>query len=295
MGDEPYAALLPWMVFAVVDRARGGGRSGPASARSSPRSHCCVTSSRANRRRNVHGARRRRLVRRPGGRGRAAPSNSGFLAHDGRAISAAGFALIAFGSLGVHPASEYYTRRTYGRASGTTGVPSRQRADHTHLGRDVHRDRPARTSSAPLWTRPRRSPSSTGSSRSRSPRSPRTVRASAGKTSTTTTRSSPTRCVISRSTSVLRRCTRPTTERPLNRGACRAVGGARGRRPYGCARPAPRVARTSTEVKFQRSAVGAVLEIVTRLPDTVVGAVVDCVQVQYVSPVVVSTHWCTID
>ena len=25
MGDEPYAALLPWMVFAVVDRAQGGG------------------------------------------------------------------------------------------------------------------------------------------------------------------------------------------------------------------------------------------------------------------------------
>ena len=25
MGDEPYAALLPWMVFAVVDRAHGGG------------------------------------------------------------------------------------------------------------------------------------------------------------------------------------------------------------------------------------------------------------------------------
>ena len=34
MGDEPYAALLPWMVFAVVDRAQAAARSGPASARS---------------------------------------------------------------------------------------------------------------------------------------------------------------------------------------------------------------------------------------------------------------------
>jgi hypothetical protein len=36
--------------------------------------------------------------------------NTGFLAHDGRAISAAGFALIAFCSLIFHPVSEFYTR-----------------------------------------------------------------------------------------------------------------------------------------------------------------------------------------
>ena len=50
MGDEPYAAVLPWVVFAVIDRAQGGG---PLWAGVGALDHrgrrCSLTSSRAAR------------------------------------------------------------------------------------------------------------------------------------------------------------------------------------------------------------------------------------------------------
>jgi len=111
MGDEPYAALLPWAVYAVVDRARGDGPLWAAIAALITAATLLVTSSRGERTtRNV-------LVLGAMGwfgalavAGALHRSDTGFLAHDGRALSAAGFALIAFGSLAFTPAVEHYTR-----------------------------------------------------------------------------------------------------------------------------------------------------------------------------------------
>ncbi|HEY5170735.1 MAG TPA: hypothetical protein VIK54_03305 [Acidimicrobiia bacterium] len=111
MGDEPYAALLPWAVFTVVDRARGDGPLWAAIAALITAITLLLTSSRGERRtRNV-------LVLGALGwfgalavAGALYRSDTGFLAHDGRALSAAGFALIAFGSLAFTPAVEHYTR-----------------------------------------------------------------------------------------------------------------------------------------------------------------------------------------
>jgi hypothetical protein len=111
MGDEPYAALLPWAVYAVVDRARGDGPLWAAIAALITAATLLVTSSRGERtKRNVL------LLGAMGWFGALAVagalhrSDTGFLAHDGRALSAAGFALIAFGSLAFTPAVEHYTR-----------------------------------------------------------------------------------------------------------------------------------------------------------------------------------------
>jgi hypothetical protein len=111
MGDEPYAALLPWMVFAVVDRAHGGGPFWAGIGALITALTLLATSSR-------EGAGRRNIVvlGAIGWFGTLAlygavhRSGSGFVAHDGRAISAAGFAVIAFASLAFTPAIEHYTR-----------------------------------------------------------------------------------------------------------------------------------------------------------------------------------------
>lgn len=111
MGDEPYAALLPWMVFAVVDRAHGGGPLWAGLGALITAITLLLTSSRGE----------------PGSRnvivlgaivwfgalavaGALHRSDTGFLAHDGRALSAIGFAIIVFGSLAFTPAVEHYTR-----------------------------------------------------------------------------------------------------------------------------------------------------------------------------------------
>ncbi|HEV7525138.1 MAG TPA: hypothetical protein VGP92_09235 [Acidimicrobiia bacterium] len=111
MGDEPYAALLPWAAFAVVDRTHGDPMWAGLAALVTALTLLATSS---------------RDVSRPytnvivlGGAvwfaglaitGAVHPTNAGFLAHDGRAVSAAGFALIAFGSLAFRPAVEHYTR-----------------------------------------------------------------------------------------------------------------------------------------------------------------------------------------
>jgi hypothetical protein len=110
MGDEPYAALLPWAVFAVVDRTQVGGTLWAGLGALITAIALLLTSSRDRSSRNVIvlGA----VVWFAGLAiaGAITRSDSGFLAHDGRALSAAGFALIAFGSLALTPALQHYTR-----------------------------------------------------------------------------------------------------------------------------------------------------------------------------------------
>ena len=111
MGDEPYAALLPWTVFAVVDHAHGGGPLWAGLGALITAIALLVTSSRAE-----TGSRNVMIVGAIGlfgaltVAGALHRSGSGFLADDGRALSAAGFACIAFGSLAFTPAIEHYTR-----------------------------------------------------------------------------------------------------------------------------------------------------------------------------------------
>jgi hypothetical protein len=111
MGDEPYAALLPWIVFAVVDRARADGPLWAGIAALITAVALLLTMSRDRRRFGnviVVGA----IVWFAGlaVAGGLHGSDTGFIADDGRALSAAGFALIAFASLAFRPALEYYTR-----------------------------------------------------------------------------------------------------------------------------------------------------------------------------------------
>lgn len=111
MGDEPYAALLPWTVFAVVDRARGGGPFWAALGALIAALTLFATCGRADKR-----TRNTIVVGAIGWFGALAiagavhGSDTGFLAHYGRTLSAAGFAVIAFGSLAFTPAIKYYTR-----------------------------------------------------------------------------------------------------------------------------------------------------------------------------------------
>jgi hypothetical protein len=111
VGDEPYAALLPWTVFAVIDRAHAGGPLWAGLGALVTAIALLLTSSRAE-----AGSRNVMIVGAIGLFGALAVagalhrSGSGFLADDGRALSAAGFACIAFGSLAFTPAIEHYTR-----------------------------------------------------------------------------------------------------------------------------------------------------------------------------------------
>ena len=111
MGDEPYAALLPWAVFAVVDRAQSDGALWAALGALITAIALLLTSSRGE-----TGPRNVMVLGAIGWfgallvAGALQRSGSGFLAHDGRALSASGFALIAFGSLAFSPAIEHYTR-----------------------------------------------------------------------------------------------------------------------------------------------------------------------------------------
>jgi len=112
MGDEPYAALLPWVVFAVVDRARGDDPLWAGIGALITVITLLATSSR-------HRETKSRNVILLGAivwfsglalAGALHRSNTGFVAHNGRALSTAGFALIAFASLAFAPATRHYTR-----------------------------------------------------------------------------------------------------------------------------------------------------------------------------------------
>jgi len=111
MGDEPYAALLPWAVFAVIDRAQGGGPLWAGLGALITAIALLLTSSRGE-----AGPRNVMVLGALGWFGALVVaaalhrSGSGFIVHDGQALSASGFALIAFGSLTFSPAIEHYTR-----------------------------------------------------------------------------------------------------------------------------------------------------------------------------------------
>jgi hypothetical protein len=99
------------MVYAVVDRAQAGGPIWAGLGALITAIALLLTSSRGD-----EGSRNIVILGAVawfGGltiAGALHPSESGFLTHDGRALSAAGFALIAFGSLALSPAAAFYTR-----------------------------------------------------------------------------------------------------------------------------------------------------------------------------------------
>ena len=111
MGDEPYAALLPLIVFTVVDRTRGGGPMWAACGALVVAVTLIVTSSqREPSARNVivQGA----VVLYAGIAIASAVygTHAGFVAQYGRTLSALGYAAIGFGSLAFTPATDYYFR-----------------------------------------------------------------------------------------------------------------------------------------------------------------------------------------
>jgi hypothetical protein len=111
VGDEPYAAVLPWMVYAVVDRANAGGPIWAGLGALITAIALLLTSRRGDGR--SHNVIMLGAVGWFGAltvAGALHPSETGFLTHDGRALSAAGFALIAFGSLALTPAAAHFTR-----------------------------------------------------------------------------------------------------------------------------------------------------------------------------------------
>jgi len=111
VGDEPYAALLPLIVFTVLDRTRGGGPLWAACGALIVAITLLVTASSQERpARNVivqgavvlyFGIAIACLVY---------GTHTGFVAQYGRALSALGFAVIGFGSLVFTPATDYYLR-----------------------------------------------------------------------------------------------------------------------------------------------------------------------------------------
>jgi hypothetical protein len=111
VGDEPYAALLPLIVFSVVDRTRGGGPMWAACGALIVALTLVITSSQRGRpTRNViiQGA----VVLYAG---IAIASvvygmHTGVVAQYGRTVSALGYAAIGFGSLAFTPATDYYFR-----------------------------------------------------------------------------------------------------------------------------------------------------------------------------------------
>jgi hypothetical protein len=111
VGDEPYAALLPLIVFAVLDRTRGGGPMWAACGALIVAITLLLTASpreRSGRNVIVQGA----VVLYTGIAiaSVAYGMHTGFVAQYGRMLSALGYAAIGFGSLVFTPATDYYLR-----------------------------------------------------------------------------------------------------------------------------------------------------------------------------------------
>jgi hypothetical protein len=112
VGDEPYLAPLPWIVFAVMDRYQGHGVSWAAFG-------AVVTTVvlLATHRRERNGGARNVLLR--GAlvwfalmllAGLLWDRPTDWLADNGRLVSALGFVVIAFTSVFATPVAEFYTR-----------------------------------------------------------------------------------------------------------------------------------------------------------------------------------------
>jgi hypothetical protein len=109
VGDEPYAALLPFIVFTVLDRTRGGGPMWAACGALIVAVTLLATSSR----RATHNILVQGAVVLYAGIAIASVfygTHTGFVADYGRTLSALGFAVIGFGSLAFTPATDYYLR-----------------------------------------------------------------------------------------------------------------------------------------------------------------------------------------
>jgi hypothetical protein len=111
VGDEPYAALLPLIVFTILDRTRGGGPMWAACGALVVAITLLVTASprdRSARNVIVQGA----IVLYTGIAIASViyGTHTGFVAQYGRALSALGYAVIGFGSLVFTPATDYYLR-----------------------------------------------------------------------------------------------------------------------------------------------------------------------------------------
>ena len=111
MGDEPYAALLPLIVFTVVDRTRGGGPMWAACSALVVAITLLVIS--AQNERSARNVILQGAVVLYGAIAIASAiygTHTGFVAQYGRTLSALGYAAIGFGSLAFTPATDYYLR-----------------------------------------------------------------------------------------------------------------------------------------------------------------------------------------
>jgi len=111
MGDELYAGLLPWIVFAVVARSHGPSTTWAALA-------AVITAATILTVETKHdiGLRNTLVIAAIGfflvlgAVSLFVAKPSGWYAQDARAVSALGFSAIAFGSLAFVPITEYYSR-----------------------------------------------------------------------------------------------------------------------------------------------------------------------------------------
>jgi len=111
MGDELYAGLLPWIVFAVVARSHGPSTTWAALA-------VVITAATILTVETKHdiGLRNTLVIAAIGfflvlgAVSLFVAKPSGWYAQDARAVSALGFSAIAFGSLAFVPITEYYSR-----------------------------------------------------------------------------------------------------------------------------------------------------------------------------------------
>jgi hypothetical protein len=110
MGDQPYAALLPLIVFSVVDRWGGQGTTWAAIAALITMGAVYATSSRMPEARNPFLVGVAAWFATLGVLGLVFQEPDSWLGRYGRALGALGYGVIALGTLASTPAAQYYTR-----------------------------------------------------------------------------------------------------------------------------------------------------------------------------------------